>query len=165
VRFLASCAADLTSPERALLDEVLASWEDRFSARAAGGRLTLIHGDFHLLGNILFSADSPRPRVIDWSELKPGLGPLDLAYCLSSTPAADRAARDEALLRRYWDGLRAAGVEHYDWDLCRWDYQFSLITNLLQSIFQNSLYWFRRTAALITELDARFALHRPPPVR
>jgi hypothetical protein len=40
-------------------------------------------------------------RVIDWSELKPGLGPHDLAYCLHMAPTADRPARDRALLRRY----------------------------------------------------------------
>src|SRR5262249_32330826 len=144
----------ITPAERALLDEVLEGWERRFVARAAGGRaITLIHGDFHLLGNIFFAAGEPRPRVIDWSQLKPGLGPHDLAYCLSAVPAADRPARDRALLRRYWERLRAAGVEQYGWDLCQWDYRFSILTNLFQSLFQSSLFWFRRSAALIAELD------------
>jgi hypothetical protein len=110
------------------------------------------------------SADITRPRVIDWSELKPGLGPHDLAYCLLSAPTQDRPARDLALLRRYWEGLGAAGVEEYGWELCLWDYRFSLLTNLFQSVFQKSLTWFRRTAALIAELDCRAALRSPPPI-
>lgn len=163
--FLEVTSAEILPSERALLEEVLEHWNHRFRARAGGGRsLTLIHGDFHLLGNILFSAETPRPRVIDWSELKPGLGPHDLAYCLLSAPAADRQARDLALLRRYWEGLRAAGVDGYGWDLCQWDYGFSLITNLFQAVFQNSLSWFRKTAAVIAESGGSAALHRPPPV-
>ena len=84
--------------------------------------------------------------VIDWSELEPGLGPHDLAYCLLSAPHDDRAARDLALLRRYWDGLQAAGVSGYSWALCRWDYRCSL----------------RRTAAVIDAHGARGILHAPP---
>jgi hypothetical protein len=158
-------SGELASAEQALLAEVLAWWERQFLARAATGRsITLIHGDFHLLGNIFFAADDAPPRVIDWSELKPGLGPHDLLDCLLSAPAEDRPARDLALLRRYWEGLQAAGVEGYGWDLCQWDYRFSLITNLFQSVFQNSMIWFRKTATLIDELDCRAILRGPPPV-
>jgi len=163
--FLEAATAALTWAERALLEEVLEAWEGRFLARAAEGRsITLIHGDFHLLGNVFFAAGEPRPRVIDWSELKPGLGPHDLAYCLVSAPTEDRPARDLALLRRYWEGLRAAGVEGYRWDLCQWDYRFSLITNLFQAVLQNSFLWFRKTAALAVELDCHAALRSPPPM-
>jgi hypothetical protein len=157
-------AVELAPEERALLDEVCAVWEARFLARAAAGRsLTVIHGDFHRLGNVFFAADRP-PRVIDWSECKPGLGPHDLAYCLVSAPSAERAARDEVLLRRYWDGLGRAGVCGYSWALCQWDYQFSLITNLFQSVFQRSEFWFRTTAAVLELVGGRAALHHPPPV-
>jgi len=158
-------ASELTPADRALLVEVLESWEGRFLARAAAGRsITLIHADFHLLGNLFFAANEPRPRVIDWSELKPGLGPHDLAYCLISAPAEDRPARDLALLRCYWEGLRAAGITDYGWDLCQWDYRFSVITNLFQSVFQHSPLWFGTTAALIAELDCLTALRSPPPI-
>ena len=164
-RFLEVASVELTLAERALLAEVLDAWEGQFQARAAQGRsITLIHGDFHLLGNLFFAANDPRPRVIDWSELKPGLGPHDLAYCLVAAPTNDRPARDLALLHYYWEQLRAAGVTDYGWDLCQWDYRFSLLTNLFQSVFQMSPMWFRRTSALVTELDCRAALHILPPV-
>jgi aminoglycoside phosphotransferase (APT) family kinase protein len=163
--FVNVAAGELTPADRALLDEVLEAWEARFLARAASGRsITLIHADFHLLGNIFFAGDDPRPRVIDWSELKPGLGPHDLAYCLHAAPSDDRAARDLALLRRYWEGLGRAGVAGYGWELCQWDYKLSLITNLFQAVFQHSVTWFRKTAALVAELDGRTALRSPPPM-
>lgn len=88
---------------------------------------------------MFFAAGEPQPRVIDWSEMKPGLGPHDLAYCLIAAPASDRPARDLALLRHYWEGLRTARVDDYGWELCQWDYRFSVITNLFQSVFQNHL--------------------------
>jgi hypothetical protein len=156
--------AALTRADRALVSELLDAWERQFLARVGPGRrLTLIHADFHLLGNVFFAADDPRPRVIDWSELKPGLGPHDLAYCLTPLPADDRRARDGALLRRYWEGLHAAGID-YPWALCEWDYRFSLITKLFQAVFQRSARWLRASAALIEELDGRRALREPPPV-
>jgi hypothetical protein len=164
-RFLEAVSADISPAERELLEEVLEGWERRFLARAADGRsITLIHGDFHFFGNVYFAEHDLRPRVIDWSELKPGLGPHDLAYCLHGAPVADRPTRDLALLRRYWEGLRAAGIDGYGWDLCQWDYRFSLLTNLFQSVFQHSLAWFRKTDALIAELDGRAALRSPPPM-
>jgi len=155
-RFFAE-ATELTEAERAVLDELVTRWERQFRARVADGRaLTLIHGDFHFLGNILFTTGDPRPKVIDWSELKPGLGPHDVAYCLSVLPAADR----EALLKRYWEAL---GVRHYSWDLCTWDFRFSVISNLFQSIFQHSVKWYRTSLAAIDRFDARSALTEPPP--
>jgi len=163
-RFTAAHATALVPHERALLDEISTAWESQFFARTAGGHaITLIHGDFHVLGNLFFAREDPRPRVIDWSELKPGLGPHDLAYCLIAVPSGDRATRDLALLRRYWEHLRGAGVERYTWELCRWDHRLSLITNVFQSLFQDSVTWFRRTAAIIDALDCRAALRDPPP--
>ena len=105
--FLASEAGgELTDDESALLTELLELWEQRFLERVTGKRnVTLIHGDFHVLGNVLFRPDDPSPKVIDWSELKPGLGPHDVAYMLISAPSDERASRDQGLLRRYWKGV------------------------------------------------------------
>jgi aminoglycoside phosphotransferase (APT) family kinase protein len=163
--FVDAASAQITPSERALLDELVEAWEGRFLARVAGGRaITLIHADFHVLGNVLFAAGDPRPRVIDWSEAKPGLGPHDLAYCLVGVACRDRPARDRALVRRYWDGLRTAGIEGYGWELCWWDYRFSVCTNLFQAMFQGSVMWFRETAAVVAALGCRAALHGPPPL-
>jgi hypothetical protein len=160
----ARLAPDLDAAERALLADVLTAWAPRFVERTAAGRaLTLIHADFHCFGNVLFAPGHSRPRVIDWSELKPGLGPHDVAYCLMGLPCVDRARRDDVLMRRYWEGLCAAGIRDYAWPLCQWDHRFSVLTNLFQAVFQGSAVWFRKTAAVVNALDARAALAEPPP--
>lgn len=147
-------APELTPTERAALDEVLTGWERQFQKRVAGGRaLTLIHGDFHFLGNIFFADGDPRPKVIDWSELKPGLGPHDLAYSLSAIPARQPAAQD--LLRCYWETL---DVPDYSWELCSWDFRFSVISNLFQSVFQRSVKWYRASLSAIDTFDSRATL-------
>ncbi|WP_427892406.1 aminoglycoside phosphotransferase family protein [Kribbella sp. GL6] len=147
---------ELERSERAVLDEVLANWEPQFQARVAGRQhLTLIHGDFHFLGNVFFVAGNPRPKVIDWSELKPGLAPHDLAYSLSALPSRQADAAD--LLRHYW---KALDVPDYSWELCSWDFRFSLFSNLFQSVFQQSVKWYR---ASLTALDALYPGLRPNP--
>lgn len=95
--------------------------------------------------------------------MKPGLGPHDLAYCLFAAPAENRVERDLALLRYYREGLLAAGIDGYGWELCHWDYRFSLLTNLFQSVFQRSAIWFHKTARVAMEHDALAALHASPP--
>jgi hypothetical protein len=144
-RFLSDHAGELNGDEARLLRRLAQDWAPVFLARAANpAHLTLIHGDFHLIGNLFFPP-SPGPlRIIDWSEVKPGLGPHDLAYCLASAPSDDRVARDLELLRRYHAGL---GLTDYPWDQCVWDFRFSLLTNLLQSVFQDSPTWLRKGVA------------------
>ena len=126
--------------------------------------ITLIHGDFHFLGNVFFRPDDVQPKVIDWSEAKPGLGPHDLAYCLTVVPTEDRLTRDRILLRHYWEELRNAGVRDYSWELCEWDYRFSAISNLFQSVFQRSTTWYRKSLAEIEALGSREVLAQPPPL-
>ncbi|MFD3401346.1 aminoglycoside phosphotransferase family protein [Kribbella sp. NPDC058693] len=138
--------------DRSTLVEIVDGWESQFLRRVGDGRaLTLIHGDFHFLGNVFFTGADPRPKVIDWSELKPGLGPHDLAYSLAVIPAADRLA----LLRRYWEAL---AIDDYSRDLCEWDFRFSVISNLFQSIFQHSTHWYRVSLAAIDSVNARSTL-------
>jgi phosphotransferase family enzyme len=134
------------------LTEIVDGWESQFRRRVGEGRvLTLIHGDFHFLGNVFFSGTDPRPKVIDWSELKPGLGPHDLAYSLAVIPTADRLT----LLRRYWEAL---SLDDYSWDLCQWDFRFSLLSNLFQSVFQRSPRWYHTSLAAIDSANARSTL-------
>jgi aminoglycoside phosphotransferase (APT) family kinase protein len=151
---------ELDRAECAVLDAVVPAWERQFHARVATGEhLTLVHGDFHLLGNIFFTDNDPRPKVIDWSELKPGLGPHDLAYALSAVPARQPDAED--LLRYYWNALNAPG---YTWDLCAWDFRFSVISNLFQSVFQHSVKWYRAALTTMDTLSSHTALAEPPPL-
>jgi hypothetical protein len=41
------------------------------------------------------------------------------------------------------------------------DYRFSLCTIIFQSIFQGSLYWFRKTANVLHELDCLAVMYTP----
>ncbi|TCC22903.1 phosphotransferase family protein [Kribbella speibonae] len=151
--------SELSPSERAVLDVVVPAWERQFRARVeAGEHLTLVHGDFHVLGDIFFTDHDPRPKVIDWSELKPGLGPHDLAYALSALPARQPDA--EGLLRYYWKALNAPG---YSWDLCAWDFRFSVISNLFQSVFQHSVKWYRAALTTMDTLNSLSTLTEPPP--
>jgi Phosphotransferase enzyme family len=164
--------AELSAAERAQLDELCAQrlgpWEQQFLARVAGGHaLTLVHGDFHLMGNLFFAAGEPMPRVIDWSELKPGLGPHDVGYFLHGVPlepGQTRLERDLAILRSYWEGLHAAGIRNYSWELCQWDFRFSAFANFFQALFQHSPYWIRVHLETLAALDALAALRTPPPL-
>ncbi len=153
VAFLETKAASLTADDADRLMRLADVWPILMTTRSRQGRLTLIHGDFHLVGNVFLKAGAP-PRVIDWSEAKPGLGPHDLAYALISQETQDRAARDIALLARYHAGLVAAGVEDYTFEQAVWDYRFALLTNLFQSARQSNTAWMGKTLTAVSALGA-----------
>lgn len=157
--FRSAFGAELTEGEAQLLARLDARWAALFIARTVDPRgLTLLHGDFHLLGNVFIARqpDAVSPiKVIDWGQVKRGLGPHDLMFALLSVDAADRRSRDLELLWRYHQRLLARGVKHYGWDQCLWDYRFSLLTNVYQSIFQGSLRWFRRTLEVVGLWEAQ----------
>lgn len=160
-RFRSQVGSALTEEEAQLLGRLDDRWATRFSERIDHRCLTLLHGDFHLLGNVFIARqpDAASPiKVIDWGQAKRGLGPHDLMFALLSVDAADRRSRDLALLRRYHQRLLARGVRHYGWDQCLWDYRFSLLTNIYQSIFQESLRWFRRTLEVVDLWEAHALL-------
>lgn len=70
---------------------------------------TLLHQDLHL-GNWLRDADG-RMGLYDWQCVARGHWALDYSYALAGTlETDDRRAWQEDLLRRYLDGLAAAGV-------------------------------------------------------
>ncbi|MGI8403560.1 MAG: phosphotransferase [Thermomicrobiales bacterium] len=136
--FMGRFRGELTPAETELLVSLQQSWETHFLKRVARGNVTLIHGDFHLLGNIFVpkSSDDQRAddvRIIDWADCKPGLGPHDVAYCLVSVDASDRVSRDTRMLQRHHQRLLALGITGYGWEQCLWDYRFALLTNLLQA--------------------------------
>lgn len=145
---------ELTHRERTLLERVAAGWPATFRMRASVGHLTLVHGDLHLMGNVLHAADGSGVRLIDWATVKRGLGPHDLMFMLVPADAPDRLRRDTALIERYHAALQSAGVSDYSLAQCLSDFRLSLMTNLLQATLQGSLRWFRSTAALVELWDS-----------
>ncbi len=159
-RYLEDHAEDLSTDEVRLLQRLLALWPPIMRDRAEDtANLTLVHGDFHLMGNVFQPpAGQTGLKVIDWSEVKPGRGPHDLAYALVSAASEDRAERDRGLLRRYVAGLQARGVTGYGFEAAYADYRFSLLTNLFQSVFQDSVRWLRVTLDAVRDHDAEAVL-------
>lgn len=164
-RFRSQFGSALTADEDELLAHLVDRWAPLFSARTARDRgLTLIHGDFHLLGNVFIAKDATNPypiKVIDWGQAKRGLGPHDLMFALLAVEAPDRPSRDLELLRRYHQRLLSLGIQGYTWDQCLWDFRISLLTNVFQSVFQGSLHWFRRTHDVVESWKARDLLDQP----
>lgn len=152
-RFLHQFENELTAAEKEFLSLLAQKWIDLALERLSRNQpITLIHGDFHLLGNIFFarnSATQPAIKVIDWAQSKRGIGVHDLMYMLLAAESRDRVARDMTLIQRYHSGLAEAGISDYSLTQCLWDYQFSQLTNLFQSVFQESRRWFRKTFLVI----------------
>lgn len=78
------------------------------------------HGDFRS-DNLLFgSVPGARPvTVIDFQTVRLGPPGVDPAYLVGSTlPTEQRRLMERDLVATYHGGLRAAGVEGFDWDAC-----------------------------------------------
>lgn len=161
--FTARHAGKLNAGETSFLRALSSAWPGFFEKRVAGGRaITLLHGDLHLLGNVFVSKAGVAGgvRLIDWAQAKRGLGPHDLMYLLLAADVPDRAERDTRLLRRYHEGLLAAGVSGYTWAQCLWDYRFSVLTNVWQAVFQDSPQWLRKTLAVVQAWESVALLTR-----
>ena len=108
---------DLTPHYPALLDW----WVDQ-------GHPTFAHMDYRA-DNFLFggSAGDGTVTILDWQLSVRGVGVWDIANLLAgSLTVEDRRAWEGDLVRRYHDGLLAAGVVGYDWDRCWRDYRCAL---------------------------------------
>ena len=98
--------------------------------------LGLVHGDYRL-DNMLFGAgDAPRRFVVvDWQTV--GWGPVmtDASYFLgSSLTVEDRRVNEEALIRGYWDALRANGVRGFEWQECWLGYRRECFLGVLMTV-------------------------------
>ena len=112
-----SFVADMTPHYPALLDW----WVDQ-------GHPTFAHMDYRA-DNFLFggSAGDGAVTVLDWQLSVRGVGVWDIANFLAgSVTVDDRRAWERELVRRYHDGLLAAGVDGYDWDRCWRDYRYAI---------------------------------------
>jgi hypothetical protein len=108
---------DLTPHYPALLEW----WVDQ-------GQPTLVHFDYRadnfLVGG---SAGDGVVTVLDWQFCMRGPGAWDVANFLAASVTTEhRRAWESDLVRRYHDGLLAAGVEGYDWHRCWRDYRFAV---------------------------------------
>jgi Ecdysteroid kinase-like family len=142
---------EFSSADWKTLERWLEVWGKLFLERTRDSRqITLLHGDFHLTGNSFFRFHDPmRIKLIDWAQHKRGIGAHDLMYMLLSAEDQGRLERDEHFIARYHAKLLEAGVTGYALEACRWDYRFCLLSNLFQSVFQNSPRWLRRNLHVV----------------
>jgi Phosphotransferase enzyme family len=82
--------------------------------------LAVVHGDYRL-DNLLFGTDEGGVpiAVVDWQTCAHGTPLADVAYFIGAGLLADRRRELEGdLVRRYHDGLVAAGVSGYSYQAC-----------------------------------------------
>lgn len=98
---------------------------------------TLNHLDFRL-DNMLFEPQGGRwpLTVLDWQSVGVGAGVLDVGYFIGAgLPAEVRADNEEALLRRWLEGLRRYGITDYGWDQAWSDYRHYMLQGVFTAIF------------------------------
>jgi Phosphotransferase enzyme family len=108
-------------PRHMALVERLAPHGAEYPRVAWSGPMVVAHSDFRL-DNVMFRERSGalEAMVIDWQSVRLGPPLLDVAIWLgSSLSPEDRRAHQDALLRRYYDGLVARGVKGFSFDDCR----------------------------------------------
>jgi hypothetical protein len=83
---------------------------DAYYREFEAGPLTLLHGDSHL-GNT-FAWPDGRSGLLDWQVIWRGPGLREVSYWMTTGLEPElRGAREEELIARYLEGLRAGGVE------------------------------------------------------
>jgi len=93
--------------------------------------VTLCHGDYRM-ENLLYghSPEQDAVAVIDWQGPLRARGMNDVALFLGQSTQTDvRRAHERALVQRYVDGLKAAGIEGLTMDDAWEEYRFSLLYN------------------------------------
>jgi hypothetical protein len=103
--------------------------------------LTVVHGDYRL-DNLLFGGDvgGVPVAVVDWQTCAHGPGLTDVAYFVGAGLLADeRREVEQDLVRRYHEGLLAAGVEGYTWDECWRGYRRGTFAGLIMALAASML--------------------------
>jgi hypothetical protein len=105
-----------------------------------GVPLTITHGDYRL-DNLLLDPDDGHVRgVVDWQTVAVGPALVDVAYVMGAgLLPEDRRPVEEALVRRYHDGLRAAGIDDLDWDTCWQEHRRGTFAGLVMAVAASML--------------------------
>ncbi len=89
----------------------------------------LTHGE--LRSDNLFLDGDRSPVLIDFQAVQQEAGVREVAYLVSqSMTVQERRGHDEELVRHYWEGLVAAGVEGYSWDEAWRQYRLAVAYSL-----------------------------------
>jgi len=127
---------------------------------------TIIHGEPRS-DNLFIDSDGD-PIFIDFQMAAQGSGAFDIAYVISqSVPTEVRRPVEESLVRRWWEGLRAGGVEDYEWKQAWRQYRIATVWGLVYPLLVSTRWdgagpdgrflldeMFRRGATCVSDLDA-----------
>jgi hypothetical protein len=94
------------------------------------------HADYRLDNMLFGTADGGYPlAVVDWQTVVLGPPLSDASYFLGAGLLPDdRREHERALLRLYYDALRARGVDGFSWDQCWNQYRRYSFSGLLMAI-------------------------------
>jgi hypothetical protein len=95
--------------------------------------LTLVHDDAHTW-NFLHPRAPQTDQIVlvDWQQWGRSIGAHDVAYHISLFWYPEyRRLQEQAMLRRYYDGLQKHGVTDYSFENCWDDYRLYVIRNML----------------------------------
>jgi len=104
--------------------------------RLCSGPQVIGHADFRL-ENMFFAAKPAQPpfAIVDWQSITKTSPGQDLAYYFTQSLQLEvRRAHERELLRRYLDGMRAAGVRDYAWDQLWHDYRLGALYLLAYAV-------------------------------
>jgi Ecdysteroid kinase-like family len=128
---------------------------------------TIAHGE--LRAENLFLSPDGGILMVDFQTVSQEAGVIDLAYLISqSVPTDARRGHDEALIRRYHDGLLSGGVDNYPFEEAWRQYRLAVAFNLIlpgvafmtfSSVDDRGqrllIEMLHRASAAINELDCR----------
>jgi hypothetical protein len=99
------------------------------------------HGDYRLDNMLFRTADASDPlAVVDWQTVVWGPPLADASYFLGAgLVPEDRRQHERALLRLYYDALRARGVEGLSWERCWSDYRRYAFSGFLMAVAASML--------------------------
>jgi Ecdysteroid kinase-like family len=128
----ATLAGDaLSAPLRAFADR-FADYIPFFLDELASPRV-LSHGELRA-DNVILDGEN-RPYFIDFQNTQQECGPRELAYFVSmSLDPEVRRGKDEALVRRYWEGLQSWGVRSYSFQDAWRQYRLGLANQFMMVV-------------------------------
>jgi hypothetical protein len=132
--FIERYDARLAPEHRAVVERFVARLDPWLGDRRRP--FSIVHGDYRL-DNLLFGEPAgPKPlTVVDWQTVSWGPPLLDASYFLGAgLSVADRRANEQALVREYYEGLLALGIEGFSWETCWEEYRRHAFHGVLMAV-------------------------------
>lgn len=116
-----------------LVREVGKRFEEFWSLRVSPFE-TFIHGDYRQ-DNFLYMEEGKPATLMDWQISGTGKGIFDFTYFMCQSLKSERRAElEKPLLEKYVAGLKASGVQGYDYDTAFADYRLLILGCLVYPI-------------------------------